>query len=90
MSLRFLKISRQSTQRVVSHLCFSADEIGLPAKSGVSGIVISVVPNVMGLATFSPRLDKFGNSVRLTHLLRPCAVSPCFTLARPLYVHACS
>lgn len=39
-------------------------EIGLPAKSGVSGIVISVVPNVVGLATFSPRLDGFGNSVR--------------------------
>ena len=43
-----------------------ADQIGLPAKSGVSGIVISVVPNVMGLAAFSPRLDNFGNSVRST------------------------
>ncbi len=42
----------------------SPAEIGLPAKSGVSGIVISVVPNVLGLATFSPRLDGFGNSVR--------------------------
>ena len=41
-----------------------ADQIGLPAKSGVSGIVISVVPNVIGLAAFSPRLDSFGNSVR--------------------------
>ena len=40
------------------------DEIGLPAKSGVSGVVISVVPNVMGVATFSPRSDSFGNSVR--------------------------
>jgi glutaminase len=39
-------------------------EIGLPAKSGVSGIVISIVPDVLGLATFSPRLDSFGNSVR--------------------------
>ena len=39
-------------------------EIGLPAKSGVSGVVITVVPNVMGIATFSPRLDSFGNSVR--------------------------
>jgi glutaminase len=39
-------------------------EIGLPAKSGVSGIVISIVPDVLGLATFSPRLDGFGNSVR--------------------------
>ena len=39
-------------------------EIGLPAKSGVSGVVITVVPDVMGIATFSPRLDSFGNSVR--------------------------
>ncbi len=39
-------------------------EIGLPGKSGVSGIVITVVPDVMGIATFSPRLNSFGNSVR--------------------------
>lgn len=39
-------------------------DIGLPGKSGVSGIVITVVPNVMGVACFSPRLDSFGNSVR--------------------------
>ena len=39
-------------------------EIGLPGKSGVSGVVITVVPNVMGIATFSPRLNSFGNSVR--------------------------
>ncbi|CAG9467279.1 unnamed protein product [Pedinophyceae sp. YPF-701] len=39
-------------------------ETGLPAKSGVSGVVMTVIPNVMGLATFSPRLDANGNSVR--------------------------
>lgn len=39
---------------------------GLPAKSGVSGIVMIVVPNVGGLAVFSPRLDDAGNSVRGT------------------------
>lgn len=39
-------------------------EVGLPAKSGVAGAVMVVIPNVMGLATFSPRLDRFGNSVR--------------------------
>jgi len=37
---------------------------GLPAKSGVSGVLMTVIPNVMGLATFSPRLDRNGNSVR--------------------------
>ena len=35
-----------------------------PAKSGVSGVVMVVVPNVMGFCTWSPRLDKHGNSVR--------------------------
>ena len=39
-------------------------EVGLPAKSGVSGAVLVVVPNLAGFATFSPRLDPFGNSVR--------------------------
>jgi len=39
-------------------------EVGLPAKSGVAGAVMVVVPNVMGFATFSPRLDPYGNSVR--------------------------
>jgi glutaminase len=38
--------------------------IGLPAKSGVSGAMMVVVPNVMGLAVWSPRLDRLGNSVR--------------------------
>ncbi|MEM7222971.1 MAG: glutaminase A [Pseudomonadota bacterium] len=38
--------------------------IGLPAKSGVSGVIMIVVPNVMGICTWSPRLDTHGNSVR--------------------------
>jgi len=38
--------------------------IGLPAKSGVAGCVWVVVPNKMGIATFSPRLDSCGNSSR--------------------------
>jgi uncharacterized tellurite resistance protein B-like protein len=38
--------------------------VGLPAKSGVAGTVLVVVPNLMGFATFSPRLDSYGNSVR--------------------------
>ena len=40
-----------------------ADEVGLPAKSGVSGGVIMVAPD-FAVATFSPRLDAEGNSVR--------------------------
>ncbi|WP_369374225.1 glutaminase A [Streptomyces sp. cg36] len=38
--------------------------IGLPAKSGVSGGLLLVVPQVMGIAIWSPRLDRLGNSVR--------------------------
>ncbi|PIO75233.1 ankyrin repeat protein [Teladorsagia circumcincta] len=38
-----------------------AFQIGLPAKSGVSGVMIVVVPNLMGIALFSPPLDKTGN-----------------------------
>jgi glutaminase len=38
--------------------------VGLPAKSGVSGGIITVVPNQIGIATFSPPLDARGNSVR--------------------------
>ena len=41
-----------------------AFSIGLPAKSGVSGGMMIVVPNVMGVCTWSPRLDRHGNSVR--------------------------
>ena len=38
--------------------------MGFPAKSGVSGAVMIVIPGVMGICTWSPRLDKYGNSVR--------------------------
>ncbi|XP_076864960.1 glutaminase 2b isoform X2 [Brachyhypopomus gauderio] len=41
-----------------------AFHVGLPAKSGVSGAVLLVVPNVMGVWCWSPPLDKVGNSVR--------------------------
>ncbi|MEM8883144.1 MAG: glutaminase A [Planctomycetota bacterium] len=41
-----------------------AFSIGLPAKSGVSGALIVIVPNVMGLCVYAPRLDANGNSVR--------------------------
>ncbi len=37
-------------------------KIGLPAKSGFSGVTIMVVPNVMGVAVWSPLLDKHYNS----------------------------
>ncbi|CAG0918945.1 unnamed protein product [Notodromas monacha] len=41
-----------------------AFRVGLPAKSGVSGAIAVVVPNVMGFCTFAPPLDHYGNSVK--------------------------
>ncbi len=38
--------------------------VGLPAKSGVGGGIIAVLPGQLGIGIFSPRLDKLGNSVR--------------------------
>jgi glutaminase len=42
-----------------------SDQVGLPAKSGVSGNVMMVVPSQrLAVVTYSPRLDATGNSVR--------------------------
>ena len=37
---------------------------GIPAKSGVGGGVLGVLPGVLGIAAFAPPLDSAGNSVR--------------------------
>jgi glutaminase len=39
-------------------------EIGIPAKSGVSGVLVGAIPGRFGLATYSPRLDRHGTSTR--------------------------
>ncbi len=38
--------------------------VGIPAKSGVSGAILGVLPGQVGLAVWSPQLDEQGNSVR--------------------------
>ena len=38
--------------------------MGIPAKSGVGGGILGILPGVGGIAVFSPRLDSHGNSVR--------------------------
>jgi glutaminase len=44
--------------------------VGLPAKSGVSGGILLVVPGRIGIAVFSPPLDGSGNSVRGVRVCR--------------------
>lgn len=40
------------------------DAVGLPAKSGVGGGIIAVLPGQLGIGVYSPRLDARGNSAR--------------------------
>jgi glutaminase len=47
-----------------------AYHVGLPAKSGVSGGILAVVPGRMGLAVYSPRLDAHGHSVRGVEVMK--------------------
>lgn len=37
---------------------------GIPAKTGVGGGVLGVMPGIMGIAAFAPPLDEAGNSVK--------------------------
>lgn len=53
--------------------------VGMPAKSGVSGGILSVLPGQIGVAVFSPRLDSHGNSAR--------GVALCETLADEAELH---
>src|ERR1700733_12782133 len=54
-------------------------DVGLPAKSGVAGGVIAVLPGQLGIGVFSPPLDDRGNSVR--------GVRVCEELSRSLELH---
>ncbi len=38
--------------------------VGIPAKSGVGGGILASLPARLGLGSYSPRLDRHGNSVR--------------------------
>ncbi|CAI6088360.1 unnamed protein product [Clonostachys chloroleuca] len=53
--------------------------IGIPAKSGVAGGIIGALPGQVGIATFSPKLDERGNSVR--------GVVICEQLSRDMGLH---
>ncbi|MDH4110648.1 MAG: glutaminase A [Gammaproteobacteria bacterium] len=48
-------------------------DAGLPAKTGVGGGIVAVVPGRFAIATFSARLNEAGNSVRGLHAIRDIA-----------------
>jgi glutaminase len=39
-------------------------DVGLPAKSGIGGGIVTISPGKGGMGTFAPRLDRAGNSVK--------------------------
>ena len=53
--------------------------IGLPAKSGVGGGVLAVLPGQLGIGIFSPPLDAQGNSAR--------GIQVCSDLSRDMALH---
>lgn len=53
--------------------------VGMPAKSGVGGGIVAVLPGQLGIGTYSPLLDAKGNSVR--------GVQVCRSLSQQLGLH---
>ncbi len=53
--------------------------VGMPAKSGVGGGIMAVLPGQFGLGVFSPALDAKGNSVR--------GIEACKRLSRDFNLH---
>jgi glutaminase A len=60
-----------------------AVDVGMPAKSGVSGGILAVAPGRLGLAVYAPRLDAKGNSVRGVAVLRDASARRSFHLLDP-------
>lgn len=57
-----------------------AFHVGLPGKSGVGGGIVVIVPKVMSIAVFSPRLNSWGNSYCGTEALKNFAQKTGFSI----------
>ena len=58
-------------------------KVGLPAKSGVGGGIVAVVPGKGAIAVFSPRLDDAGNSVKAQRVIEYVAQKLDYNLFSP-------
>jgi glutaminase len=66
-------IDKKNVDYIVGHMCLNGlyDEtddwmkkVGFPAKSGVGGILLIVLPGLMGISIVSPPLNEYGNSFK--------------------------
>jgi glutaminase len=58
-------------------------KVGLPAKSGVGGGIVAIVPGKGAIAVFSPRLDEAGNSVKAQRVIEYVAKKLDFNVFSP-------
>ena len=58
-------------------------KVGLPAKSGVGGGIVAIVPGKGAIAVFSPRLDEAGNSVKAQRVIEYVANKLDFNVFSP-------
>jgi glutaminase len=66
-------IDKENVDYIIDHMCLNGlydqtdswmKEVGFPAKSGVSGVLLIVLPGIMGISIISPPLNEYGNSFK--------------------------
>jgi glutaminase len=66
-------VSKDNTDYIINHMLLNGlynetnkimKDDKIPVKSGVSGILLVVIPGIMGIGIASPPLNKYGNSVK--------------------------
>ena len=66
-------IDKENVDYIIDHMCLNGlydetdiwmKEVGFPAKSGVGGVLLIVLPGIMGISIISPPLNEHGNSFK--------------------------